>query len=212
MATTTDLTTLKINYLSQSQYDNALANNQINSDELYFTPADEGVTINLNGQNVQSPSFYAPTDSGTAGNFLKSGGSGVAPTWAALTSNEVITALGSQTKNYVLAAPSSANGTPSFRALVADDIPTLSITDKTSGTLTVARGGTGKTSWDINKITYASAANTLGQLAHASSTSYLLKSGSASAAGAEQGRAQYEAHFLAPRRDKSPHWQHPSGC
>ena len=40
MPTTTDLTTLKINYLSQAQYDNALANNQINPNELYFTPAD----------------------------------------------------------------------------------------------------------------------------------------------------------------------------
>lgn len=33
---------------------------------------------------------------------------------------------GSKTKNYVLAAPSNANGTPSFRALVAADIPDLS--------------------------------------------------------------------------------------
>lgn len=32
---------------------------------------------------------------------------------------------GSKTKNYVLAAPSSAAGSPSFRALVADDIPSL---------------------------------------------------------------------------------------
>ena len=33
----------------------------------------------------------------------------------------------SKTKNTVLAAPSTANGTPSFRALVADDIPSLTI-------------------------------------------------------------------------------------
>ena len=33
----------------------------------------------------------------------------------------------SKTKNTVLAAPSAANGTPSFRALVADDIPSLTI-------------------------------------------------------------------------------------
>ena len=70
----------------------------------------------------------------------------------------------SKTKNYVLAAGATANSVPSFRALVAADIPnlaaskitsgtfdaaripTLSITDKTSGTLTVARGGTGQTS------------------------------------------------------------------
>lgn len=51
----------------------------------------------------------------------------------------------SKTKNWFLGTPSSADGAPTFRALAAADIPTLSITDKTSGTLTVARGGTGLT-------------------------------------------------------------------
>ena len=36
--TTTDLTTLKINYLTQQMYENALANDEINENELYFTP------------------------------------------------------------------------------------------------------------------------------------------------------------------------------
>ena len=58
----------------------------------------------------------------------------------------------SKTKNYVLAAPSDANGVPSFRALVAADIPSLSITDKTTGTLTVGRGGTGATSFTANSV------------------------------------------------------------
>ena len=38
MSTTTNLSTLKINYLTQAQYETALANNQINENELYFTP------------------------------------------------------------------------------------------------------------------------------------------------------------------------------
>ena len=42
----------------------------------------------------------------------------------------------SKTKNYVLAAPSNANGVPSFRALVAADIPDLSGTYLTSYTET----------------------------------------------------------------------------
>lgn len=38
MASTQNLSELKINYLTQEQYNTALANGQINSDELYFTP------------------------------------------------------------------------------------------------------------------------------------------------------------------------------
>lgn len=39
MSTTTDLTTLKINYLTQAQYDAAVAGGTINEDEIYMTPA-----------------------------------------------------------------------------------------------------------------------------------------------------------------------------
>lgn len=39
---------------------------------------------------------------------------------------------GSKTKNYILAAPSTASGTPSFRALVASDIPALNYQTNTS--------------------------------------------------------------------------------
>ena len=53
---TTNLSTLKINYLTQSQYDTALANNEIEENEIYMTPAETitGVpNINL--------SFTAPS-------------------------------------------------------------------------------------------------------------------------------------------------------
>lgn len=51
MPTTTNLTTLKINYLTQAQYDDALANNQINSDELYFTPQAPELEITYDSTN-----------------------------------------------------------------------------------------------------------------------------------------------------------------
>ena len=59
---------------------------------------------------------------------------------------------GSKTKNYVLAAPSSAAGTPSFRALVSDDIPDLSGTYLTAETDPVfsASAAAGITSTDIS--------------------------------------------------------------
>lgn len=49
---------------------------------------------------------------------------------------------GSQTANYVLAAPNGSNGTPTFRALVAADIPNLG----------VAQGGTGATQFTVNSL------------------------------------------------------------
>lgn len=39
------------------------------------------VKINLNGQEVTSPAFYAPTASGTQGQVLTSGGNAAAPVW-----------------------------------------------------------------------------------------------------------------------------------
>ena len=51
MPTTTNLTALKINYLTQAQYDDALANNQINSDELYFTPQAPELEITYDSTN-----------------------------------------------------------------------------------------------------------------------------------------------------------------
>lgn len=47
---------------------------------------------------------------------------------------------GSKTKNYVLAAPSNANGAPSFRALVTADIPNLSWNKITSDKPTTLSG------------------------------------------------------------------------
>ena len=38
MSTTTDLTTLKINHLTQAQYDEAMENDEINENEIYMTP------------------------------------------------------------------------------------------------------------------------------------------------------------------------------
>ena len=48
---------------------------------------DEGATANtitLNGAETANPSFYAPVGGGTAGQYLVSGGTGVAPTWTNL--------------------------------------------------------------------------------------------------------------------------------
>ena len=61
-----------------------------------------------------------------------------------VTSAGTLTAvLASETANTVFAAPNGTAGTPTFRALVAADIPTISLTTGVSGILPVANGGTG---------------------------------------------------------------------
>jgi hypothetical protein len=69
---------------------------------------------------------------------------------AAANATDINTAYGSQTANFVLAAPDAAAGNPSFRALVANDIPNHSTDKLTSGTLPIARGGTGVTGVPTN--------------------------------------------------------------
>lgn len=59
------------------------------------------------------------------------------------TSGTLTGAWASQTANYVLAAPNGTAGTPSFRALVAADIPALSYAPPTSGTDILYGNGSG---------------------------------------------------------------------
>lgn len=66
----------------------------------------------------------------------------------------------SRTKNYVLAAPNGSNGAATFRALVAADIPSLDTGKLTSGTLGVARGGTGAASFTANSLVVSGSSTT----------------------------------------------------
>jgi hypothetical protein len=71
----------------------------------------------------------------------------------------------SQTANTVLAAPNGASGTPTFRALVAADVPTLNqnttgTAANVTGTVAIANGGTGATTLAGANIPVVTAANT----------------------------------------------------
>lgn len=135
MATTTNVSPLKINYLTQAQYDTALANNQINADELYFTPAANNITINLNGANVSSPSFYAPTSAGTSGYVLTSSGGG-APTWTQIL----------PIANGGTGLSSSPSMLVNLASTTADTVLKASPRPGVTGTLAIGNGGTGITS------------------------------------------------------------------
>lgn len=58
------------------------------------------------------------------------------------TSGTLTGTLATQTANTVFAAPNGSTGAPTFRALVAADIPSLAASIITSGILPIARGGT----------------------------------------------------------------------
>lgn len=61
-------------------------------------PTGPEAQINLNGSQIQNPSFYAPLTSGTAGQILTSNGNEAAPTWQEATTNlEVINNLNTST-------------------------------------------------------------------------------------------------------------------
>ena len=63
----------------------------------------------------------------------------------------------SKTANYVLGAPNGTSGVPTFRAIVAADIPTLNqnttgTASNVTGTVAVANGGTGATTLTANNV------------------------------------------------------------
>jgi hypothetical protein len=115
---------------------------------------------------------------GTSGQVLTSAGTGNTPTWTTPTTGTVTSVTGtapvvssggntpaislaanygdtqnpyaSKTANFVLAAPNGSAGAPTFRAIVAADIPTLNqnttgTASNVTGTVAIANGGTGAT-------------------------------------------------------------------
>jgi hypothetical protein len=88
----------------------------------------------------------------------------------------------SKTANFVLAAPNGAAGVPTFRAIVAADIPTLN--QNTTGTaaglsatLAVASGGTGQATYAVGDVLYASGATALAKLSDVATGNALISGG-----------------------------------
>ena len=109
------------------------------------------------------PNFTITSNDSTTGTVTSVGGTG---TVSGLTLTGTVTTSGnltlggtlavtpsdfaSQSANTVLAAPDGSAGTPTFRALVAADVPTLNqnttgTASNVTGTVAIANGGTGQT-------------------------------------------------------------------
>jgi len=87
----------------------------------------------------------------------------------------------SKTANYVLAAPNGVAGAPTFRALVASDIPTLNqnttgTSSNVTGTVAVANGGTGAT-------TASAALTALGAYPSSNPSGYTSNTGTVTSVG-----------------------------
>lgn len=97
----------------------------------------------------------------------------------------------SQTANTILAAPNGAAGVPTFRAIVAADIPTLNqnttgTAANVTGTVAIANGGTGAT-------TAANALTNLGAYAASNPSGYITTAQARSAVSFTAGSGAYNS-------------------
>jgi len=99
---------------------------------------------------VQNAVFAGPASGGSGAPAFRALASGDIPNNAANTSGTSAGISGSQTANYVYAAPNGSAGTASFRALVGADVPTLN--QNTSGS-----AGSLSTTYGTGQILYGQA-------------------------------------------------------
>ena len=109
-----------------------------------------GNSISLGGSTTITSATISPLTIGTGLSGTSFNGS--TPVTIALASGygDTLNPYASKTANYVLAAPDGSAGVPTFRAIVAADIPTLNqnttgTAANVTGTVAVANGGTGAT-------------------------------------------------------------------
>jgi hypothetical protein len=120
----------------------------VNANVGSFTNA--SVTVNGKGLVTAVSNGAAPVTTVTATSPVVSSG-GATPAISLSTAyGDTLNPYGSKTANFVLAAPNGTAGVPSFRAIVAADIPTLNqnttgTASNVTGTVAIANGGTGAT-------------------------------------------------------------------
>ena len=108
------------------------------------------ITVNAQGQLTAASSGTAPVTSVTGTSPVVSSGGTTPAISLASGYGDTQNPYGSKTANYFLAAPNGSAGAPSFRAIVAADIPTLNqnttgTASNVTGTVAIANGGTGQT-------------------------------------------------------------------
>jgi Na+-transporting NADH:ubiquinone oxidoreductase subunit NqrD len=139
------------------------------------------ITINATDQFVGTVTSVSGTGTvsglSLSGTVTSTGNITLSGTLAVTPSN-----FASQTANTFLAAPNGASGTPTFRAIVAADVPTLN--QNTTGTaanvtgiVAAVNGGTGQSSYAVGDLLFASTTTALSKLADVATGNALISGG-----------------------------------
>ena len=120
----------------------------VNTNVGSFTNA--SLTVNAKGLITAASSGTAPVTSVTGTSPVTSSGGTTPAIGLASGYGDTQNPYASKTANFVLAAPNGSSGVPTFRAVVASDIPTLNqnttgTSSNVTGTVAFANGGTGET-------------------------------------------------------------------
>jgi hypothetical protein len=120
----------------------------VNANVGSFTNA--SITVNGKGLITAASSGTAPVTSVTGTSPVVSSGGTTPAISLASGYGDTQNPYASKTANFVLAAPNGSAGVPTFRAIVAADIPTLNqnttgTAANVTGTVAIANGGTGQT-------------------------------------------------------------------
>jgi len=148
----------------------------VNTNVGSFTNA--SLTVNAKGLITAASSGTAPVTSVTGTSPVTSSGGTTPAIGLASGYGDTQNPYASKTANFVLAAPNGASGVPTFRAVVASDIPTLNqnttgTASNVTGTVAFANGGTGETTRQ-NAMDALAGAVTSGQYLRGNGTDVIM--------------------------------------
>jgi hypothetical protein len=127
----------------------------VNTNVGSFTNA--SLTVNGKGLITSASSGTAPVTSVTGTSPVASSGGATPAISLSAGYGDTLNPYASKTANFVLAAPNGSAGAPTFRAVVAADIPTLNqnttgTASNVTGTVAIANGGTGEISYTNGQL------------------------------------------------------------
>ena len=153
----------------------------VNSNVGAFTNAN--ITVNAKGLITAAASGSPSGVTSVTGTspVVSSGGTTPAISLAA-GYGDTLNPYASKTANFVLAAPNGSAGVPTFRAVVANDIPTLNqnttgTAANVTGTVAIANGGTGTTTLTANNVILGNGTSAVQFVAPSTSGNVLTSNG-----------------------------------